>query len=76
MTSTMTSQSNRPEKIILLTRVIQMTLRRLREYARAEGVLVKLRVALESTSDLSRKTECQKQQSTARNFRVILHGLT
>ena len=55
MTSTMTSQSNRLDKIIQLTHVIQMTLRGLKEYARAEGVLVKLRVALELMADLSWK---------------------
>jgi hypothetical protein len=32
-----------------------MTLRGLKEYARVEGVLVELRVALESTADLSRE---------------------
>jgi hypothetical protein len=55
MPSTMTSQSNRPDKIIRLTHVTQMTLRGLREYAQAEGVLVELGVASELTLDLSWK---------------------
>jgi hypothetical protein len=41
MTSTMTSQSNRLDKIIQLTHATQMTLRGLKEFAKAEGVLVK-----------------------------------
>jgi hypothetical protein len=53
MPSTMTPQSNRLDKIIQLTHVTQMTLRGLKEYARAEGVSFKLVVALELTSDLS-----------------------
>ncbi len=40
-------------KIIRLTHVTQMTLRGLKEYAQAEGVLAKLGVALESAADLS-----------------------
>ncbi len=53
MTSKMTSLSNRPDKITQLTQATQMTLRGLREYAQAEGVLVELKVGLELTSDLS-----------------------
>jgi hypothetical protein len=55
MTSTMTSQSNRLDKIIQLTHVTRMTLRGLKEYAQAEGVLVELGVASESTAYLSRE---------------------
>jgi hypothetical protein len=53
MTSMMTLQSNKLDKIIQLTHVTQMTLKGLREYAQGERVLVELRVALEPTSDLS-----------------------
>jgi hypothetical protein len=56
----MTSQSNRLDKIIQLTHVTQMTLRGLKEYAQAKGVLVELGVALESTSDLSWKNGVSK----------------
>jgi hypothetical protein len=38
-------------KIIRLTHVTRMTLRGLKEYARAEGVLAKLGVASESAAD-------------------------
>jgi hypothetical protein len=65
MTSMMTSQSNKLDKIIRLTHVTQMTLKRLKEYARAEGVSVKLGVVLESTSDLSQK------KRIVRNGRVL-----
>ena len=41
-------------KIIRLTHVTQMTLRGLKEYAQAEGVLAGFGVDLESASDLSR----------------------
>jgi hypothetical protein len=51
-------------------------LRGLKKYARAEGVSAKLGVALESAIDLSHGTECQKQRSTVRKFRVLLRGLT
>jgi hypothetical protein len=73
MTSMMTSQSNRLDKNSQLTHVTQMTLRGLREYAQAEGVLVKLGVALELASDLS------QEKWSVRNggvFRVIPRGLT
>ncbi len=43
---------NRLDEIIRLTLVTQMTLRGLKEYAQAEGVLVELGVASESTADL------------------------
>jgi hypothetical protein len=51
----MTPQSNRLDKIIQLIHVTQMTLRGLKEYAQAEGVSVKLRVASELMSDLSQE---------------------